>query len=128
MIVLDASAVIVSLLREIGHEGVDLLLETQPCAISAVNVSEVHARLLRAGSSNTRSRHMIDAIEFQLLPIDRAIAELAAILRAPTVGSGLGIADRICIATGMLHDAPIYTADTTWAKLDLPEADIQLVR
>jgi PIN domain nuclease of toxin-antitoxin system len=128
VIVLDASVMIMSLLRERGHEAVELLLETQPCAVSIVNLSEVHERLIREGASNAESRQVIHDIEFHTLVVDRPVAELAAILRSQTRDHGLGIADRICIATGMLNDAPIYTADRAWAQLDLPDADIQLVR
>lgn len=128
MIVLDASALIVSLLREPGHDAVELLLETQPCAASVINVSEVHARLLREGASNSESRQLIDDLEFRIVPIERSVAELAAILSLQTRDHGLGIADRVCIATGLLHDAPIFTADRAWQQLNLPDADIHLVR
>jgi PIN domain nuclease of toxin-antitoxin system len=128
MIVIDASTLIVSLLREHGHEAVGLLLETQPCTASVINVSEVHERLLREGASNLEARQLIDGIELQVIPVGRPVAELAAILGPQTRALGLGIADRICIATGMLHDAPIYTADRAWSKLDLPDADIHVVR
>lgn len=128
MIVLDSSTLLASLLAEQGNDRVDALLATQPCGLSTINRSEVHARLLTSGRSNLRARAIIDSLELIELPVDRSTAELAAILRASTQKLGLGIADRVCIATGMLHDAVIITADRSWSKVDLPDADIQVVR
>ncbi len=128
MIVLDASTALMSLLREPGCDASDLLLETQPCAMSIINVCETHERLLQLGRSNETTRSRIDELEMRVLPVDRRTAELAAILKQHTSEHGLGIADRICIATGMLHDARVFTADRAWERLDIPEADITVVR
>lgn len=127
MIVLDASVALISLLREDAHDATDLLLETQSCAMSTVNLSEVHARMLAHGFTNREARGLIDTLELRELSFDRPIGELTAALRAETAGSGLGIADRACLATAMYHDALVVTADRHWASLDLP-VELQLVR
>jgi PIN domain nuclease of toxin-antitoxin system len=128
VIVLDASTVLTTLLTEDGHDSVDSLMATRALAMSAVNVGEVHERLLAANRSLADTRAMIDSLQLQIIPVDRRIAELAAILRQGTRERGLGIADRVCIATGMLHEARIFTADRAWEGLDIPEADITVVR
>ena len=127
MIVIDASVALMSLLGESGHEASDLLLETQACGMSAVNLSEVHARLLAHGMTNRASRSLIDTLEIREIPFDRTSAELTASLRPETERSGLGIADRACLATGLQFDALVVTADRAWAELELP-LDIQVIR
>lgn len=127
MIVVDASVALMSLLGEAGHDASDLLLESQTCGMSTVNLSEVHARLLVHGMSNRVSRALIDTLELRELPFDRVAAELTASLRSETTRSGLGIADRACIATGLVFDALVVTADREWADLALP-IDIEVIR
>lgn len=127
MIVVDASVALVSLLGEEGHGTADLLLETQACGMSLVNLSEVHARLLSHGMTNRTARSLIDALELRELPFDRTTCELAASLRIDTAAVGLGIADRACLATGLQLDALVVTADRDWSRLTLP-LEIQVVR
>jgi PIN domain nuclease of toxin-antitoxin system len=66
-------------------------------------------------------------LELRELVFDRATAELAAALGADTSALGLGLADRACLATGLVFDALVVTADRVWAELDLP-LDVQVVR
>lgn len=127
MILLDASVALVSLLGETGHDATDLLLETEACAMSSVNLSEVHARLLRHGFSNRDARGLIDTLQLRELTFDRRIGELAAALAADTASVGLGIADRACLATGIQYDSIVMTADHAWDGLDLP-VDVRFVR
>lgn len=128
MIVLDASTLIAALLAERGAEDILPLLETQDCTMSVVNVCEVHERLLAGGASHREARSLVDELDVRVIPFERDDAELAAALRDATRHAGLGIADRACIATGMRRDAVIFTADRAWDALDLPEADIRIVR
>jgi PIN domain nuclease of toxin-antitoxin system len=45
-------------------------------------------------------------------PVTQVDAELAATLWR--VGSGLSLADRVCLATGERLDAVVHTADSAW--------------
>jgi PIN domain nuclease of toxin-antitoxin system len=128
MIILDSSVVVAVIRDEPRGERAAQLLETQACAMSVVNSSEVAARLTADGIDVRTTRTILDGLGIAELPFTRAEAELAAALRPVSRHLGLSLGDRACIATSMLLDATAFTADQAWAKLDLPDADIQLVR
>ncbi|MEO6866986.1 MAG: PIN domain-containing protein [Gaiellales bacterium] len=119
MIVLDASAALAALQGEAGAVAVDALFETQSCAMSAVNMSEVTARLFAHGATIRQARSIVGSLPIRVLPFDEYTGELTAALLAPTKPYGLSIADRACIATGVQYDAPVFTMDRAWASVDV---------
>ncbi len=128
MIILDSSAVLTVLNDERGVDEVELLLDTQPCALPRTCASEVVARLMRDGMDATMARGYITELELIDLPFDIETCDVTAQLESRTRDTGTSFVDRSCIATGIVHDSLVITADTDWAKLDIPEADIRLLR
>jgi len=117
-IVLDASALLTVLNRESGAEKLTPELLSNGVS-SSVNLAEVQSKLVDRGISPR------DAWEATLSPIREAIAftpdhaRTAGDLVTQTRFLGLSLGDRACLALGLALEAPIYTADKSWKKLNL---------
>ena len=70
-------------------------------------------------------REDMEALGLVMLPFDAADAEQSARLWLP--GSGLSLADRACLALGLRHGVPVWTADRMWAQVSLGGA-VQMIR
>jgi ribonuclease VapC len=124
-VILDASAVLAYLFDERGG---DLVLpELGRSAVSAVNWAEVVQRALDLGAWTESMRSEFESTGAQVLPVEPAQAERAALLREPTRANGLSLADRICFALAASRDRPILTADRAWAKIDVG-VEVRLIR
>lgn len=116
MIVFDASALLAFLQSEPGSGAVDRLLETGG-ACSAVNWSETAQKLRAAGADWGAARDILLSYPLVIEPVTVADAEFAAGLWRR--GSGLSLADRLCLALGhRLAAERIVTADRAWSGLD----------
>jgi PIN domain nuclease of toxin-antitoxin system len=123
--VLDSSALLAVLNREPGAELVaDLLGNT---AVSAVNLSEVQAKLVGRGIDRKAASKAILGLVSEVVAFDESLALLTGSLITATQKVGLSLGDRACVALGIQVKAPIYTADRAWAKLDLG-VEIRLIR
>lgn len=125
MIVLDASAVMAYLLREAGHEVVAAVLEHS--AISAVNLSEVLARLYREGIEPRELAGRLAGAGVTVVDFDSAQAVLASKLREDARRQGMGLADCCCLALALHKALPVVTADRAWHKLGI-DVEIRLIR
>lgn len=125
MIVLDASAVLALLQHEPGGSEVDAI--SQGAFISAVNYAEVLKRLIQRGMPEKVVLSMARELEIEVIPVDREHAEIAASLWHNTKDYGLSMADRCCLALGIVLKKPVWTADRNMAKLKLP-MKIKLIR
>lgn len=113
--VLDASALL-CLLE--GEEGTERVLTAMPRAwVSALNLSEVYAKLADAGGSETRIAQTIDGLHLRVEPFDNAQARRAGILRSLTKSLGLSLGDRACLALAQHRSAIALTTDRAWAEL-----------
>lgn len=122
---LDSSALLAVLNREPGAELVaDLLGNT---AVSAVNLSEVQAKLVGRGIDRKAASKAILGLVSEVVAFDESLALLTGSLITATQKVGLSLGDRACVALGIQVKAPIYTADRAWAKLDLG-VEIRLIR
>jgi ribonuclease VapC len=124
-VVVDASAVIALLVGEPLDR-----FEPQHLAgaeISAVNLSEVWARLLEIGMPESAIDAAVAKLDLRVIPFDERQARAAARLRARTRYAGLSLGDRACLALGLALGRPVVTADRIWGGLDLG-LDIVLVR
>ena len=134
MNLLDASAVIASIMEEGDLTIVNKILK-EPCAISAVNYSEVVLKLqkimrLKNGSDGATPlnliHHALYGMHLDIVAFGKN--EAHALLTNPKLtGAQLSLADRICLATAITHNHTIVTADKMWATLELP-LQITLIR
>ena len=124
-VVLDASALLALLNTELGQEEVERSIPG--AAISAVNLSEVVAKLTEAGMSEEAVRSALEDIEIDVHPFDRESAYRTGVLRTATKKLGLSLGDRACIALGGQLQRPVLTADRNWRDLKLG-LEIRLIR
>lgn len=123
--VLDASAILALLLDEPGS---DFVHRAGPDAIvSAVNLSEVIAKMLDRGSHLALILERLAKFDFRVISFDQVYSQKAAALRDLTRDRNISFADRACLALGLETGLPIFTGDKEWADLDL-KADIRLIR
>jgi len=107
----DSSALLSFLQDEDGADLVERELVTGG-ACSAANWSETAQKLISHGHDWELARGLLLSYRLAVEPVGAADAELAAQLwRA---GSGLSLADRLCLATADRLDAIVWTADSTW--------------
>lgn len=121
--VLDASALLAWLQAEPGGELIES--ELASAAISSLNWSEVLQKSLAHGVEISGLRADMEALGLRILPFDASDAELAARLWSP--GSGLSLADRACLALGLRHGVPVWTADRIWAQVSL-DVPVRVIR
>lgn len=110
----DASALLCFLRGERGSDTVEKALESGASAVSAVNWSEVAQKVRAAGGEWELARGLLMNLGLGVEPVMASDAERAAALWRK--GSGLSIADRICLATGERLAATVWTADTAWGE------------
>ena len=115
--VLDASALLCLLFNEPGASKVEACLAHG--LISAVNYHEVLASLIDRGITTEEVQCMLEKLDIEVVPFDRAQAHIGAALRPLTHGAGLSLGDRSCLALAWTNKAIALTADPVWAALDL---------
>ena len=113
-VVLDASAILAVINAEPGQDQVISIL---PYAlVSAVNLSEVVAKLSDRGMPADRAYAGAMKLGFAVVPFDAALARAAGALRPMTRAAGLSLADRCCLALGQQRSAAILTTDRVWSR------------
>jgi ribonuclease VapC len=119
-IVLDSSAVLAMILRELGGERVKAALDAigqeiaEEVAISSVNWCEVLTKLQRSPAFLTPLELAGILSGVELVPFERASAELAAHLGLAAPFLSLG--DRACLALASERGATAWTTDKIWAQ------------
>jgi ribonuclease VapC len=126
-VVLDASAVLAVILAE---DGGDYVLQNMTDAhLSAVNMSEVMAKLIQYGLSAVQARVQIERLELQIHDFNSELAEHTAILREKTKQLGLSLGDRACLALGQTLDLCILTSDRRMSEaMPVTGLDIRQIR
>ena len=114
-IVLDASALMAVLREEPGAAAVEAMLDH--AAISAVNLSEVQAKLVERGTAADLAWSSLVELDLDVVPFDAAQARVAGDLRTLTRARGLSLGDRACLALARALGLPAMTADRAWAGL-----------
>jgi len=108
--------------------GADVVQQAGPdVMVSAVNLSEVIARMLDRGSSLDLVLEKLARFGFDVVPFDERRARMAGALREKTRGKNISFADRACLALGGEIGVPVLTGDQQWATLGL-DLDIRLIR
>jgi len=124
-VVLDASALLALLNRELGHE--EVARAVPDAAISAVNLSEVAAKLAEVSMPEEAIREALEGLALEVHDFGRELAFRTAMLRPSTKSRGLSLADRACLALGQRLDLPVLTTDRVWEELEL-EVEVRLIR
>jgi ribonuclease VapC len=124
--VLDASALLALLQGEPGADVVAALLPES--FMSAVNLSEVVAKLVDHGMPAYVVHEALDELSIDVHPFDRDAAYAAGELRRVTGRAGLSLGDRACLALAIDLDAAAVTADRAWASIDEVTAPIMVIR
>lgn len=121
-VVLDASALLALLNEEPGADEVAEAVAGGRCRMSAVNWSEVLARIPRMKDAE---RDRLDPLLGSLpqlvavVAFDEADAERAAALRPLTERQGLSLGDRACLALAVRSGLRVLTADRAWADVEV---------
>jgi ribonuclease VapC len=124
-VVIDASALLALLNSEPGS---DVVAEALPEAvISAVNLSEVVAKLCGAGIPESSIRHVLEPLGVQVKSFDESNAYQAGMLRADTKSSGISLGNRACLSLAKTLGVVALTADKTWTSLSVG-ATVKLIR
>jgi len=109
----DASAVLCFLQGESGADVVERELSAGG-ARSAVNWSEVAQKVMAHGADWSLARTLVLTFGLEIDSVLAVDAELAA--KEWRRGSGLSLADRICLATAVRLDAKVWTDDSSWGS------------
>jgi PIN domain nuclease of toxin-antitoxin system len=124
-VVLDASALLALLNREPGHEEIAEVI--RDAAISAVNLSEVAAKLADRGMPEEAIREALEGLALEIHDFSQQLAFQAGLLHPLTRSKGLSLGDRACLALGRQLNLPVLTTDRVWEELDLG-VEVRLVR
>ncbi|OGO32660.1 MAG: twitching motility protein PilT [Chloroflexi bacterium RBG_16_56_11] len=124
-VVIDASALLALLNAE---PGADIVAETLPGGvISAVNLSEVVAKLCDAGMPEKAIHQALQPLGLEIIPFDEEHAYQAGLLRASTQDRGVSLGDRACLSLAKMLGVVALTADKAWAGLSVG-ATIKVIR
>lgn len=124
--VLDASALLALLNQEEGNEQVAELVASG-AAISAVNLSEVIAKLSLLGMSESLIREAVEPLGLEVVPFDIDSAYRTALLLGPTKTLGLSLGDRACLALAAQAGLSAVTADRAWSEVRL-DVSVRVIR
>jgi ribonuclease VapC len=113
--VLDASAILAWLQDEPGADEVERRLE-QGASCGAANWAEVAQKVRARGEVWDVARALLASYGVRVEPVTVDDAERAAALWRP--GSGLSLADRLCLALAGRLGLVAVTADRTWGDGD----------
>ena len=123
--VLDASALLAAMLGEPGAQTVEA--HFADACISAVNLSEVVAKLAERGVPAESIHESLADLDLDVRDFDTAQAMRAGDLRIATRSQGLSLGDRACLALAGELKAIALTTDRAWAEIDLGIA-VELAR
>jgi ribonuclease VapC len=113
--VLDASALLAFLRGEEGAGHVeDGLVSGAACGTA--NWSEVAQKVRANGGDWILARALLASYDLRLEVVTADDAEAAAAARSR--GTGLSLADRLCLALGRRLDVPVLTADRQWGQTE----------
>ena len=116
--VLDGSALIALILQEPGSDTLTPHLMATAMT-SAVNLAEVHAKLVRSGFSSDDAWTAANEPVHDVIPFTAEQAKTTGDLIMVTRTLGLSLGDRACLALAISLQAPVYTTDRTWKNLKL---------
>jgi PIN domain nuclease of toxin-antitoxin system len=117
--VFNASALLEFLLQEPGADRVAAIVAGRAAVMSAVNHSEVVARLADYGAPPGEITINLGRLPIEIVAFDETLSFIAGTLRPSTRSFGLSLGDRACLALARRSGTPAVTADRAWASLDV---------
>jgi ribonuclease VapC len=123
--VLDATAILAVLFSEMGSDAVVPLLGG--ALVSAVNLSEVYAVLVRRGLDAGVAWRQLEGLGCEICPMDKEQARVAGELAARSRTRELSLGDRACLALAVQRKATVYTTNAAWKNLGIG-VEIQVIR
>lgn len=123
---LDASAILAFMSNETGADKVRAVIQAGQAGVTAVNISEVAAKLVSRGLSSLDAESQCRSMGLDIIPVDEGIAFAAAALIPFTQPFGLSLGDRICLATAAHDGSVAMTADKAWASV--PGVKVEVIR
>ena len=124
-VALDSSAILALLFGEPGGDRVASVVGG--AVISAVNLSEIIAKLVENGYGDDEAERAVDGFLPSVMPHDVPLAIATGMLRRTTRQKGLSLGDRACLALARREKARVLTADRAWADLDIG-IEIEVIR
>jgi PIN domain nuclease of toxin-antitoxin system len=127
---MDASAIIATILKEKGYLMVESMLEdmTQTNMITAVNASEVLHKLMEKGFTDEEAIEAFESLNLTLIPIDYDLAKEAAAIWFNTRAIGASLGDRFCLAAARHMNAQAITAEKSWQTLKMKNLHVMCIR
>ena len=114
-VVLDASALMALVNQETGASLVaDNITES---VISAVNLSEVIAKLCSRGMPESEVRDNLESLNLEVIAFEEAQAYHCGRLITSTKKLGLSLGDRACLSLAKILGLPVLTGDKAWLGL-----------
>lgn len=114
---MDASALL-ALLN--GEHGADVVADALPHGIiSAVNLSEVIAKLCEAGVPEKTISRALQPLGLSVVPFDEEQSYEAGLMRNATRNKGLSLGDRACLTLAKKSGLPALTTDKAWSGLSV---------
>ncbi|MDY7018943.1 MAG: type II toxin-antitoxin system VapC family toxin [Chloroflexota bacterium] len=124
-VVIDASALLALLNAE---PGANVVAEALPGGvISAVNLSEVVAKLSEAGMPEKAIHQALQPLGLEIVPFDEEQSYHAGLLRTSTEDTGISLGDRACLSLAKMLGVVALTADRAWVGLSIG-ATIKVIR
>lgn len=123
---LDASAILAFMSHGTGADQVRAVIQAGQAGVTAVNISEVAAKLVARGLSCANAEFQCRSLGLDIIAVDEGIAFAAAALMPFTQKLGLSLGDRICLAAAAQEACTAMTADQAWAKV--PGVKVQVIR
>ena len=123
---LDASAILAFMSHETGADKVRAVIQAGQAGVTAINISEVAAKLVSRGLSSGDAEFQCRSMGLAILEVEDGIAFAAAALVPFTQPLGLSLGDRVCLATAARDACIAMTADKAWANV--PGVNVELIR
>ena len=124
--VLDASAVLALLNQETGADKVEQALLLNATCMSSVQFAEITAKLVLSGVPTAKVQEIMVELGIPVIDLNEKIAFKSSELMPLAKPLGLSLGDRVCLATGLVLNLPVLTADKVW--LQIPNIMVELIR